>query len=114
MLIIERFICEHVPFALKMEVKLKGRCVVLTKLNLTSTVNAIPDNFFNVNPEAALKKKKNKNKNPNNLNYQMAKNSLSVPVRNRSATVTFKILMNKCNLINKSKRIVSKETCFCF
>lgn len=55
-LIIERFICEHVPFALKMKVKLKGRCVELTKLNLTSTVNAIPDNFFNVSPEETLKK----------------------------------------------------------
>lgn len=54
-LIIERFICEHVPFALKMEVKLKGRCVELTKLNLTSTVNAIPDNFFNV-PRRGIKK----------------------------------------------------------
>lgn len=62
-LIIERFICEHVPFALKMEVKLKGRCVELTKLNLTSTVNAIPDNFFNVSPEEALRKKK-KTQNP--------------------------------------------------
>lgn len=65
-LIIERFICEHVPFALKMEVKLKGRCVELTKLNLTSTVNAISDNFFNVSPDEALKKKKKQQ--PNNLN----------------------------------------------
>lgn len=55
-LIIERFICEHVPFALKTEVKLKDRCVELTKLNLTSTVNEIPDNFFNVSPEETLKK----------------------------------------------------------
>lgn len=67
-LIIGRFICEHIPFALKMEVKLKGRCGELTKLNLTSTVNAIPDNFFNVGPEEALKEK-----TPNNLKYQLPK-----------------------------------------
>lgn len=67
-LIIEWFICEHVPFALKMEVKLKGRCVELTKLNLTSTVNAISDNFFNVSPEETLKKNQ-----PNNLNYPNGK-----------------------------------------
>lgn len=53
-LIIERFIREHVAFTLKMEVKLKGRCVELTKLNLTSTIYAILDNFFfNVSPEVA-------------------------------------------------------------
>lgn len=45
-LIIERFIREHIPFTLKMEVKLKGRCVELTKLNLTSTVYAILVIFF--------------------------------------------------------------------
>lgn len=45
-LIIERFPREHVPFTLKMKVKLKGRCVELTKLNLTSTVYAILDFFF--------------------------------------------------------------------
>lgn len=55
-LIIERFPREHVPFTLKMKVKLKGRCVELTKLNLTSTVYAILVIFFffNVSPEMAL------------------------------------------------------------
>lgn len=56
-LIIERFVCEHTPFALKMEVKLECGCVELTKLNLTSTVDAIPDNFFNASPEETLEKK---------------------------------------------------------
>lgn len=50
-----------------MEVKLKGRCVELTKLNLTSTVNAIPDNFLNMSPEEALKK------SPNKFNYSDGK-----------------------------------------
>lgn len=54
-LIIERFIREHIPFTLKMEVKLKGRCVELTKLNLTSTVYAIlVIFFFNVSSDVAL------------------------------------------------------------
>lgn len=38
-----------------MEVKLKGRCVELTKLNLTSTVYAIlVIFFFNVSSDVAL------------------------------------------------------------
>lgn len=54
-LIMERFIREHIPFTLKMEVKLKGRCLELTKLNLTSTVYAILVTFFfNVSPDVAL------------------------------------------------------------
>lgn len=53
-LIIERFIHEHVPFTLKMEVKLKGRWVELTKLNLTSTVYVILDNFLNREPRGGI------------------------------------------------------------
>lgn len=54
-LIIERFIREHVPVTLKMEVKLKGRCIELTKLNLTSTVYVIIDNFLKCEPRRGIK-----------------------------------------------------------